>query len=60
MAFAQAHKLVVVETSAARRSVFLSGTSADFAAAFGTKIEQYEHGGGTYRGRTGSLTCPPT
>ena len=58
VAFAQAHGLVVVETSAARRSVFLSGTAADFAAAFGTTIEQYEHDGGTYRGRTGPLAVP--
>ena len=57
-AFARAHGLVVVETSPARRSVFLSGTAADFATAFGTTIEQYEHEGGTYRGRTGPLTVP--
>ena len=56
--FAQAHGLVVVETSSARRSVFLAGTAAGFAAAFGTKIENYEHDGGTYRGRTGPLTVP--
>jgi kumamolisin len=58
-AFARAHGLVVVETSLARRSVFLSGTAADFDAAFGTTIEQFEHDGGTYRGRTGPLTVPP-
>jgi kumamolisin len=57
-AFAKAHGLVVVETSEARRSVFLSGTAANFAAAFGTTIEHYEHDGGTYRGRTGPLTIP--
>ncbi|HEX8874494.1 MAG TPA: protease pro-enzyme activation domain-containing protein, partial [Nitrosospira sp.] len=57
-AFAKSHGLVVVETSAARRSVFLSGTAANFAAAFGTTIEHYEHDGGTYRGRTGPLTVP--
>lgn len=57
-AFAQSHGLVVVETCAARRSVFLSGTASQFAAAFGTTIEQHEHDGGTYRGRTGSLTVP--
>jgi len=57
-AFARAHGLVVVETSAARRSVFLSGTAAEFAEAFGTTIEQHEHDGGTYRGRTGPLTVP--
>ncbi len=57
-AFAKANNLVVVETSPARRSVFLSGTAADFAKAFGTTIEQYEHDGGTYRGRSDSLTVP--
>jgi kumamolisin len=57
-AFAKAHNLVVVESSPARRSVFLSGTAEDFAKAFGTTIEQYEHDGGTYRGRTGALTVP--
>jgi kumamolisin len=57
-AFAGAHRLVVVESSRARRSVFLSGTAKDFATAFGTEIENYEHGGGTYRGRTGPLTVP--
>lgn len=57
-AFARAHGLVVVETSPARRSVFLSGTAADFAAAFGTTIEHYEYDGGTYRGRIGPLTVP--
>jgi kumamolisin len=57
-AFAKAQGLVVVESSPARRSVFLSGTAADFSKAFGAKIEQYEHDGGTYRGRTGELTVP--
>ena len=58
VAFAQSHGLVVVETSEARRSVFLSGTAGAFEAAFGTTIEQQEHDGGTYRGRTGPLTVP--
>ena len=57
-AFARAKNLIVVETSTARRSVFLSGSASDFAAAFGTTIEHYEHDGGTYRGRTGPLTVP--
>jgi kumamolisin len=57
-AFAKEHKLVVVGGDAARRSVFLSGTARDFAAAFGTRLEQYAHEGGTYRGRTGALTVP--
>ncbi len=57
-AFAKKHSLVVVESSAARRSVFLSGTAAEFAEAFGTSITHYEHAGGTYRGRMGPLTVP--
>ncbi len=58
VAFAQAHDLVVVDSDTGRRSVFLSGTAADFSRAFGTAIEHYEHEGGTYRGRTGPLTMP--
>lgn len=57
-AFARAHNLVVIEQSPARRSIFLSGTAADFARAFGTTIEHYEHDGGTYRGRVGPLMMP--
>ena len=56
--FAREHGLVVVGASAARRSVFLSGTAAQFESAFGTKIEHYECEGGTYRGRTGKLSVP--
>jgi kumamolisin len=57
-AFAIAHGLTVVETSAARRSVFVSGTAADYAKVFDADIAQFEHDGGTYRGRTGPLTVP--
>jgi kumamolisin len=57
-AFAKSQGLVVVASSPARRSVFLSGTAALFSAAFGTAIEQHEYEGGTYRGRTGPLTVP--
>lgn len=56
--FAKAHQLTVVGADAARRSVFLSGTAGAFCAAFGTKLEHYAHDGGTYRGRTGTLTVP--
>jgi len=57
-AFAQSHGLVVVEASPARRSIVLSGTAAAFSAAFGVKLEQYEHDQGTFRGRSGELTIP--
>jgi kumamolisin len=57
-AFAREHGLAVVESSAARRSVFLSGTAAQFEAAFGIRIEHFESHGRTYRGRSGPLTVP--
>jgi len=57
-AFAKEHSLVVVEKSAARRSVVLSGTVAAFNAAFGIRLENYEHPSGTYRGRTGPVRVP--
>src|SRR5712671_7867946 len=50
-AFAKANALIVIETSLARRSVFLSGTAGNFAKAFRATIQQHEHDGGTYRGR---------
>jgi kumamolisin len=58
VAFAHAHQLVVVESSEARRSVVLSGTCANFQAAFGVTLHQFEHAGGTYRGRIGAITVP--
>ncbi len=57
-AFAAAHQLVVVETNSARRSVVLSGTTASMSKAFGVTLQQFEHAGGTYRGRTGSISVP--
>ncbi|MDR3577896.1 MAG: S53 family peptidase [Anaerolineaceae bacterium] len=57
-AFAQSHGLVVVQSSPDRRSIVLSGTAAAFSAAFGVKLEQFEHDQGTFRGRSGALTIP--
>ena len=57
-AFAKAHGLAVLESDAARRSVVLSGTTQSMNGAFGVSLQQYEHAGGTYRGRTGSLSVP--
>jgi len=56
--FAKAHRLAVVESSAPRRTVILSGTAATLSEAFGATLQQFEHDGGTYRGRTGSLSVP--
>jgi kumamolisin len=56
--FATQHGLVVVQEDAARRTVILSGTVAQFNDAFGVKLERFEHDGGSYRGRTGSIQLP--
>ncbi len=56
--FVQSHGLVVVEASPERRSVVVSGTASAFSAAFGVKLEQYEHDQGTFRGRSGELSIP--
>jgi len=57
-AFAHAHSLVVVESNAARRTVVVSGSAAQMAAAFDVRLQQYEHDNGTYRGRTGPISVP--
>ncbi|MFY9949348.1 MAG: S53 family peptidase [Candidatus Sulfotelmatobacter sp.] len=56
--FARAHKLLVKEKSAARRTVILSGPVAAMNQAFGVELNEYEHPGGTYRGRTGAIHLP--
>jgi len=59
--FAAEHDLEVVEASAERRTLILSGRIADIAAAFGTDLSLYEHPQlGTFRGRVGALTVPQT
>jgi kumamolisin len=56
--FAKACGLVVVESSAARRSVVLSGDAKSLGAAFGVTLQQFEHERGTYRGRAGPISVP--
>ena len=56
--FASAHGLTVVEEDAARRTVVLSGTVAQFNDAFEVDLQTFEHPGGTYRGRTGPIHLP--
>ncbi|MBN9561728.1 MAG: S8/S53 family peptidase [Alphaproteobacteria bacterium] len=57
-AFAATHGLTVVQEHVGRRTVVLAGTVAQFNAAFGVDLEQFEHPGGTYRGRVGSIQLP--
>ncbi|SAL49793.1 S53 family peptidase [Caballeronia humi] len=56
--FASQHGLSVVEEHAARRTVILSGTVAQFNDAFDVDLQQFEHAGGSYRGRTGPVHLP--
>jgi kumamolisin len=56
--FAEAHGLAVAHEDAARRSVILSGTVAQFNAAFDVDLQQFEHDDGSYRGRTGLIHLP--
>jgi kumamolisin len=57
-AFAREHNLSVKETSAARRTVILSGTVAAMSQAFAVELKQCEHAGRRYRGRTGAVQLP--
>lgn len=56
--FAYNHSLDVLEVIAAQRRVVLSGTVANFSAAFAVDLKKYEHPKGTYRGRTGHVSVP--
>lgn len=57
-AFAAAHGLVVAGQDLARRTLVLGGTVAQFNAAFGVDLQQYEHAEGSYRGRVGAVHLP--
>jgi kumamolisin len=57
-AFAAAKGLAVVLEHAARRTVLLSGTVAQFNAAFNVQLQQMAHATGNYRGRTGAIELP--
>jgi kumamolisin len=50
--------LQVVATDAATRSIDLSGTVAQFERAFQTRLFEFSHPDGNYRGRTGDIKVP--
>jgi kumamolisin len=56
--FASDHGLAVVATEPAQRLIKLSGTAAQFQAAFQTTLAHYQDGNRTFRGRSGSLSLP--
>lgn len=57
-AFARENGLNVVDSSAARRSVILSGTTANYSKAFGVNLKTYQSAEHTYRGREGDIFLP--
>jgi kumamolisin len=57
-AFANASGLAVVQEHSARRTVVLSGTVAQFNAAFHVQLQHMQYAGGSYRGRTGAIHLP--
>ncbi len=57
--FAASNGLAVVQEDAARRTVVLAGTVAQFNAAFKVDLQRMTHAGGSYRGRLGAVTLPP-
>jgi kumamolisin len=57
-AFAAVKGLAVIQEHAARRSVVLSGTVAQFNAAFNVQLRQMASSQGSYRGRTGAIQLP--
>lgn len=56
--FARAHQLQVIDSSAARRSVIVTGTVAQMNVAFGVSLKQCQAGEVMYRGRQGSISIP--
>jgi kumamolisin len=56
--FASANRLTVVQEHAARRTVILSGTVAQFNAAFNVELKLMRHDSCSYRGRTGCVHLP--
>ena len=57
--FAAANGLAIVQEDAARRTVVLAGTVAQFNSAFKVELQQMTHAGGSYRGRVGAISLPP-
>jgi kumamolisin len=56
--FAHEYGLSIVDTNLAKGSVKLAGSVASFDKAFEVELLNYEHPGGSYRGRTGPVHIP--
>jgi kumamolisin len=59
-AFARAHGLRVIDSpdEISRRTLKVQGTVAQLEKAFNVTLNDYDHPGGRYRGRTGSIHIP--
>ncbi len=59
-AFAKKQSLRIVEVSAARRMIILSGTASQYMEAFQVPLKRYEHPTGKkiFRGRSGPIYVP--
>ncbi len=58
LSFASTFGLALTRVDLGARTLSLTGTSAAFAQAFQVELAQYEHPGGSYRGRTGPVNVP--
>ena len=57
-AFAHDHNLTVASVNPAARTVVLTGSTGALTAAFGVNLVNYQHPGGSFRGRTGPIYIP--
>jgi kumamolisin len=57
-AFAASHQLAVLEEHAARRTLLLAGSAAQFSKAFNVQLHRMAYPGGSYRGRVGAVMVP--
>ena len=57
-AFASSHGLSVIQESAARRTVVVSGSVAQVEPAFSVRLQRFDHPSGAYRGRQGVIELP--
>ena len=59
VAWAQANKLKVLDTSVPKRRVLVEGTIGDISKAFGVELNDYDHPQrGRFRGRVGEIHVP--
>jgi kumamolisin len=56
--WAAAHGLAITAESAPRRTMAMSGSVAQFNAAFDIQLERFDYPGGSYRGWIGTLSMP--